>query len=577
METGLVGSITVETASLSESAIKNNRKIAMAQIHSIPGALAANTQAAIQAISDAREQGAGIVVLPELMLPGYCAMDLFYNRAFLKLNRDALQQVCAASKGMTVICGFVDEDPTQMAPGGKPWIYNAAAVIHDGKLISVQHKELLPTYDVFDEKRYFRPAESRSVVKIGDMTLGVAICEDLWAHDNHRDIVNDLVDKGADVVLSLNASPFSVGKLERRLGVLEGAAKEHGVPIVYTNLVGAQDGYDSEVVFDGSSIAVDADGDPIAMSPSFTEGLSIVDLDRSIKLSSDAVLVNDIGSIHDALVMGIREFFSRKNMTTAYIGLSGGIDSAVVAALLVEALGADHVIGITMPSHITSAETKSDAFLLAEKLDIPCFERPIIDEYNAWLEGERRMTGVEPSSLRKQNKQSRLRTATLYDYTYQTPGSCHINTGNKTEIALGYFTLGGDSTGALAPLGDVDKLRVYELAKFCNRLYGQEIIPETTITRPPTAELEVGQTDANSLPADYDTLVPLVNAIVESDISYEALIEQFGAAVVNPTMRLIRLSEGKRRQLPPAIRITDKAFGIERRIPMDYPLTELPV
>jgi NAD+ synthetase len=225
-----------------------------------------------------------------------------------------------------------------------------------------------------------------------------------------------------------------------------------------------------------------------------------------------------------------------------------------------------------MPSHITSSETKSDAYKLAEKLGIVCHERPIVNEYNAWLEEARVSLGEEPKSLTKQNKQARIRYSILMEYSNEKPGSCHLNTGNKTEIALGYFTLGGDSGGALSVIGDVNKLRVYELARFINRLHHQEIIPATTIDRPPSAELEVGQTDENSLPAGYDVLVPLVDKIIETDTTFEELAQEFGEKVVADTILLIRRSEAKRRQLPPAIRITDRSFGIERRVPMDYPL-----
>ncbi len=549
-----------------------NRKVAMAQIHSNPGSIALNTIQIIKAINESREKGAAIVVLPELAIPGYCAMDLFYNRAFLKMNRDALEKVIQASKDMTVICGFVDEDQTKTAPGNKPWIYNAAAIIHDGKLIAVQHKELLPTYDVFDEKRYFKPAQTRSVVEIQGTKIGVAICEDLWSKDNDRDIVADLVNGGAEVLLSLNASPFSIGKTERRLAVLEDAAQKHGIPIVYTNLVGAQDGYDGEIIFDGSSAVIDGYGTVVSVSQSFTDSISIVDLDDLSKNITNHKPESDIVQIHDALVMGIKEFFSRKGLHTAYIGLSGGIDSAVVAALAVEALGAENVIGVTMPSHITSSETKSDALELADRLGIVCHERPIVEEYNAWLSGARSSTQKEPSSLTKQNKQARIRNSILLEYTNEHSGSCHLNTGNKTEVALGYFTLGGDAGGAISVLGDVNKLRVYELAKTINRIHGKETIPVTTITRAPSAELEVGQTDANSLPADYDILVPLVDSIIETDSTFEELVTMYGEETVTRTLSLIRKNEGKRRQLPPAIRITDHSFGIERRIPMDYPL-----
>ena len=357
--------------------------------------------------------------------------------------------------------------------------------------------------------------------------------------------------------------------------VLTDAAALHSVKVIYTNQVGSYDGYDGEVVFDGKSVVLNENGEVIYQLPAFKEELALVDLEQDLPVVPPSSEKADIVELHDALVLGIKEFFRRKNCTTAYIGLSGGIDSAVVAALACDALGAENVIGVTMPSHVTGNDTKSDAYLLAQRLGMRCIERPITSTYDAWLEEFKRThDGTIPQSITKQNMQARIRQTILMEYTNEDRGSLLLNTGNKTEVALGYFTLYGDAAGAISVLGDVDKLQVYALARFINRVAQAERIPQTTIDRAPTAELEAGQTDANSLPADYDILVPLVNDIVEHELPHEELVGSYQPEVVDKTLRLIRIGEGKRRQLPPAIRVTGRSFGIERRVPMDHTFSD---
>ena len=527
--------------------------LGIAQIHCEAGAIERNLIACISAIEQARESNVELLVFPEATLTGYCAMDQMYDRNFLSQNMQAVERLREHTDGITVVVGFLDYDPNRLAPGGMPWIYNAAAVIRNREVVSVHHKSHLPTYGVFSELRHCQPAEDVCVADLGEYKLGVAICEDLWQRQPNN-VASDLKILGADLIVSLNASPFQRGKLKQRLEVLSHVPQDTGLPLVYANLVGSYDGYDSEVVFDGHSFILNAAGELTDLAHGFNDSILIT---SNLSDPVEPLDLDDISELHDALVMAMRDFFRRKGMTHAFIGISGGIDSAVVAALAVEALGASNVTGITMPSVITSAETLSDAHLLAQRLGIECIERPIVAEMRAWESEYKRSKGVPPQGLTKQNKQARIRSAILAEYTNDTPRSLFLNTGNKTEIALGYFTLGGDSCGALAVLGDVGKLLVYDLARFINRTAHSELIPLSTIERAPTAELEPGQSDEKSFKIAYAELDPLVTAIVEEGLEDTT----FGP--------MIDRAEGKRRQLPPAIRVTSRAFGIERRVPMD--------
>ncbi len=550
------------------------KKIALGQLSLAGGRIKENTNKILSSIKEAKASGADLIIFPELSIPGYCHMDLAYDSDFVAENKAALQLIAASTTGISVLVGFIDQDLTKSAPDAKNWLYNSLAFIQDQEILYTQNKELLPNYGIFNEKRYFQAnTESDSPKKILEFEdgqkVGLLICEDLWSEEYSRDIVQDLYSKGANFLITLNASPFYIGRFQSRLDILTKASKAQQLPLVYVNSVGSYDAYDGELVFDGRSLVLNKEGNIIFCAPAFKESISYFDNSsvNSNECKEELDDVKNISFLHDALVLAIREFFKRKSFSKAYIGLSGGIDSALVAALAVSALGADNVIGITMPSHITSDETKSDAYLLAKSLKIKIFERPITAEYKAWID---QFKEQKLNRITKQNKQARIRQSILMEYTNEDPGSALLNTGNKTEIALGYFTLGGDSAGALSVIGDVNKLQVYELSKYINSINKSIIIPETTITRPPTAELEEGQTDEASLPAAYSILVPLVEDIIVNNLTKSELIERYDVTVVDQVFRLIRISEGKRRQLPPAIRVSKKAFGLERRIPMDH-------
>lgn len=541
-------------------------KIAVAQIKSDPGAVRENLKKHREYIGRARDRGIQLLVFPELSIPGYAHMDLAFHLELLELNKEAVEELAGSVWDIVVIVGFLDFEKKGNGPGGKPIIYNSAAVIENGKIIAVRDKTLLPTYDIFDERRYYRQGKRQGVVETQSFRLGIGICEDLWDEGYSTTVYQGLLKENPDILMNLSASPFHMRKTmdryDRILQVTEGTQ----IPFIYANGVGSFDGFDGEVVFDGCSNIFIGE-DLYAQGRAFEEDLVILDLEnRPGKLPKNPAEENQ--ELFSALVSGIQEYFRRNYFQTAYIGLSGGIDSALVAALCVEALGPERVIGITMPSHITSAETKDDAVLLAEKLGIRCDIRPIRDEYEAWRSGFEQMAGRKPESITAQNKQARIRGSILMEYTNEDRGGLVVSTGNKTELALGYCTLYGDMCGGFAAISDLSKTRVYNLARYVNKKAGKEIIPESIIDRAPTAELEEGQTDEQNLPADYDVLSPLVDEVIDNQASFVELVKKYDQQVVREVFTLIRKNEFKRRQAAPGIRVTRKAFGIGRRYPM---------
>ena len=542
-------------------------KIAIAQITTLPGALRENCSKIIDYMSRARELSVDLVVFPELSLCGYALMDLVFEKDFVEQNKAILQEVVNHSQNIAVILGFVDIDKNQPRPGGRPTLYNSAAIIENGKLLAIQDKSLLPNYDIFFEDRYFSPARNIKTVKLADKNVGIQICEDLWDADYPLKVTSELLKQKAEILINISASPYNLGKLKERRSYIKNLLLSAKVPFIYTNLVGVFDGYEGETIFDGQSMAFSADGQCIAQARAFEEDFLLVEpfSSKSISLPED-ICENEL---RQALVFGIREYFKRSRAVKAYLGLSGGIDSALTAVLAAEALGRENVVGISMPSQITSDETKDDAKLLAESLGIKFIERSIVPEYQIWQEEFRKAHGKEPASIVKQNKQARLRGAILMEYSNSEPRSLVLSTGNKTEIALGYCTLYGDMCGALAVLADVSKERVYALARYINSSLGKAVIAESIINRIPSAELEPNQADRDNLPADYPLLSPLVDEIIENIRSKEELVKAYGEEVVHQTYSLINKAEFKRRQAAPGLRVTKKAFGCGRRFPLN--------
>lgn len=554
-------------------------RVAVAQITTDPGAIEKNTEKIIEYISHARSRGARLVVFPELAIPGYCSMDLLWNQEYLSANLAALQKVRAASAGITVIVGFVDVDIEKPRSGGRPTLYNSAAVIHDGKILGIQDKTLLPNYDIFFEDRYFSPPRSQRAIEAGGIRIGTEICEDLWTEGYTTNPTETLVKDGAELIVNLSASPFHMGKLPIRHELISSTASVHHVPFIYTNLVRSFDGFEGEVVFDGRSIVMGQSGELQALGSGFKEDLLIVDLYPEQKLELPEV--EPVAELHDALVLGIRDYFRRvgavekANFKAAFIGLSGGIDSALVAALAVEALGKDKVIGVTMPSQYNSAETKSDAVLLAERLGIAIKTLPIQGQVDACLEAlnQDQDLSERQGGVADENVQARLRMINLMYYANKMQGLV-LNTGNKTELALDNCTIYGDMVGGFSVLGDVDKDRVYELSRYVNRKAGTDLIPVSTIDRVPSAELKPNQVDANVMGADPSVIAPLVRTIIQDGLSFSQALSRFSgefdADLIRNTYRKLDRSEWKRRQAAPAIRVTSHAFGNGRRVPMSH-------
>lgn len=575
-----VGS-TVAANEVSRSLLagESEYRVAIAQVKSRPGHIEENTNKIIEYIGEARKRGAQLVVFPELAIPGYCSMDLFFNQNYIQDNLRALQKIRAASEGITVIVGFVDTIPGAKRPGGRPVLYNSAAIIHDGKLVDVQDKTLLPNYEIFFEDRYFLPARERKVVEVGGVRLGAEICEDLWSSGYGVDPTEDLVKKGAELVVNLSASPFHIGKLPLRGGLVQNAAKNHRVPFVYANLVGGYDGYEGEVIFDGRSMIIAPDGKLAGMAKGFGEDLIIVDVAHPKPMAFPDV--PHVEELYDSLVLGIRDYFERVNAVKkvpfkyATIGLSGGIDSALVAVLATEALGKDHVLGITMPSRYNSQETIGDAEQLALNLGIKFKTVPIEEEVAACEHTLRADPEIAelPEDSSEENVQARLRMINLMYYANKLGGMV-LNTGNKTELALDNCTIYGDMVGGFSVLGDVDKDRIYDLAEYINKRAGRDLIPLTTITRPPSAELKPNQTDDMVMGAMPQVIAPMVRSIVEEELSVTQALErfegQFSPELIKSSFQKLDRSEWKRRQAAQAFRVTNHAFGQGRRVPLSH-------
>lgn len=540
-------------------------EIALAQINTDPGCIEKNTEKIIGIIDQAREKGAELVVFPELSIPGYMSLDLMLYPDFVKKNLAALRKIVCHSKDMMVILGFIDQGK-DLGPDGTLRRYNSAAVIRDGELIAVQDKTLLPDYDVFFENRYFQRARDRKLVEYKGLKIGIEICEDLWDEHYPIKVSQDLINHGADLLINLSASPFYIGKRLVRENLIRKLARKYQVPFVYTNTVGGQDGYDGELVFDGQSLAFDKNGNLIAQGEAFKEELLVFNLEKCQPVSPN--LLQPTHELHDALTFGIKEYFRRSGFKKALIGLSGGIDSAVVAALAVEALGKENVTGVSMPSKFSSSGSVDDAQELANNLGIDFKIVPIKDIHSSLEQTlSQEFKGLSPD-VTEENMQARSRGIILMALSNKF-NSLVLSTGNKTETALGYTTLYGDMCGGLAVISDVNKLRVYDLANFINQKAGREVIPQNTITKPPSAELRSDQTDEQSL-GSYDIVSPLVDELVEDGKLPYQLYSKYPQESVDKLFRLIQINEYKRRQAPPGIKVTPKAFGIGRRIPMSH-------
>ncbi len=548
-------------------------RIALAQLDFTVGAFDANFLKIRDAVERASREAADLVVFSELATTGYPPRDLLNHPRFVDRNLELLDRIAALSTGrLAILAGYVDRNP---APEGKR-LFNAAALCRSGRVVARQYKSLLPTYDVFDEDRYFEPARAITPMELGGRRLGVTICEDVWnaapfwpERLYHRDPVLELVDQGADVLINISASPFELGKAALRREMIRQAGKKHGRYFFYLNQVGGND----ELVFDGHSIATAPDGLEVVRARDFAEDFVVYDVPENGAEAAPAILRDvsrsDEEAAHGALVLGLRDYARKCGFSTAVLGLSGGIDSAVTAGLAAAALGPDRVFGVAMPSRYSSPESRADAEELARNLGIDFQVIPIDQMFQTTLDGLAPAFQNRAPDLTEENLQARIRGVVLMALSNKF-NHLLLSTGNKSELAVGFCTLYGDMSGGLAILNDVPKTFVYRLAAFINR--ERTIIPVSTITKAPTAELRPNQLDADSLPP-YDVLDAIVEAYVGRHLDVDAISALgFDRAVVADVIRRISLSEYKRRQAAPGIKISTKAFGVGRRYPIaaDY-------
>jgi NAD+ synthase (glutamine-hydrolysing) len=563
-------------------------RVALCQINTTVGDLEGNVERIIAALGDAEAQGCDLAVFPELALTGYPPEDLLLKPGFVSDNRAALDRVAAASGSCAAVLGFVDADRD---------LYNAAAVCAYGEVRAVYHKRLLPNYAVFDEQRYFAPGSGTSpLVAVGGVRVGVSICEDAFSPTGP---IAAQAAGGAELVVNINASPYYANRLAERERMLATRAADASCALVYVNQVGGQD----ELIFDGASMVFDAEGEVLARATQFEEQTIVCDvevlpvfrkrlLDPRGRATEDPLPVVEISSaprvtdpadtrqpplveamplvreIYEALVLGTRDYVRKNGFTDVAIGLSGGIDSSLVALIATDALGPEHVHGVLMPSRYSSDHSITDAEKLCAELGIESRVIGIEPAHAALLEMlAASFAGLEPG-LAEENIQPRIRGVLLMALSNKFPGWLVLTTGNKSEMAVGYSTLYGDTAGGFAVIKDVPKTLVYELARDRNARAGRPLIPESVLTKPPSAELRPGQRDDQSIPP-YDVLDPILEAYVEHDRTRADLVAMgFDPDLVERVTRLVDLSEYKRRQTPPGVRITTKAFGKDRRLPI---------
>ncbi len=538
-------------------------KIALAQINCHIGNFEGNLKKMLHAVEEAKAQGADIVCLPELATTGYPPRDFLEFDDFIQLANSAVEKLAEAAHGIAILVGSPSRNPL---PEGKD-LYNSAYFLAEGGVQFVQHKTLLPTYDVFDEYRYFEPAHEWRVFEFRGKRLAITICEDLWNVGNENPLykvcpMDEVMDQKPDLILNVSASPFAFDHAAERIEVLKTNVARYNLPLFYVNHTGAQ----TELIFDGGSVVLSPDGQVFDELPYFTEVVRTYDLDAVLRGGVNREQARDkITLIHDAILEGIRNYFGKLGFKRAILGLSGGIDSAVVAVLAARALGPGNVRVILLPSQFSSEHSVLDARKLAENLGvqydlIPI--QPIFESYAAALQPH---FWAQPFNLTEENIQARIRGMLLMAFSNKF-GHILLNTSNKSEIAVGYGTLYGDLCGGLSVIGDVYKTEVYDLANFINK--DGEVIPQNTLAKPPSAELRPGQKDSDSLPP-YEELDPILFQYIERRQSPQDIIAMgFDEATVRRALRMVNINEFKRYQTPPVLRVSSKAFGMGRRMPI---------
>jgi NAD+ synthase (glutamine-hydrolysing) len=570
-------------------------RLGMAQINATVGDFSGNRRKILRAIEEARTEGADLLTFPELAVCGYPPEDLLFKPQFIVENLKSLEKIIEASKGIMLVVGFVDASQD---------IYNAAAIIHDGKLLDTYHKTYLPNYGVFDENRYFRSGDKSPVYTYGGINIGINICEDIWYESGPAAAQ---AYAGADVIINISASPYHLGKAHYRERMIAARAADNVAIFAFNNLVGGQD----ELVFDGNSLILDEKGQVVAQGKQFQEDLILADLDiesvfrtrlhdprwRKVRRQrqeqepeqnkSDAIIITEVPSktgkpplshchvelldpiaeVYEALVLGTRDYILKNGFKKVLIGLSGGIDSSIVATIAADALGKTNVIGVAMPSRYSSPGSLGDAEILSKNLGIELLQIPIEQVFKAYLETLSGPFKGTETGIAEENLQARIRGNFLMALSNKF-GWLVLTTGNKSEYATGYTTLYGDMAGGFAVIKDVPKTMVYKLAAHRNKKAGTKLIPDSVFDKPPSAELRPDQKDSDSLPP-YEILDPILTAYVEEDKSIEQIVATgIDEKMVRRAARLVDTSEYKRRQAPPGVKITPRAFGRDRRLPI---------
>jgi NAD+ synthase (glutamine-hydrolysing) len=535
-------------------------QVGFAQINTTVGDIETNARKILAAYQEASQQGAQLVITPELALTGYPPQDLVFKSGFVPQTLEQLRVLHERISATPLLVGYVDFNPKKT---GKPFV-NSCAVLEKGRPIRKIFKSLLPTYDVFDEARYFEPADDQQPIELLGAKIGITICEDIWTdkylrHDlYHCDPVGRLVSLGASVILNLSSSPFSVGKPALRRAMVTELALQHRIPFFYCNAVGGND----ELIFDGNSFVINKEGATVARLASFGEQIAVVE--------SDAPAIVEAGmapeeELFRALVLGVSDYFAKCGFHSAVLGLSGGIDSAVTAAIAVEALGKKNVTGVSMPSTYSSSGSLDDADRLAKSLGIERLVIPIKEPFEVLKSQFKEAFAGLKEDTTEENMQSRLRGLILMSLSNKF-GHLLLTTGNKSELAVGYCTIYGDMCGGLAVISDVPKTMIYRLARWINR--DAETIPINSITKPPSAELKPNQTDQDTLP-QYETLDAILQLYVEEQLDPAEIVERgFDPSVVRWIQRRVDINEYKRRQAAPGLKVTSLAFGIGWRMPI---------